>query len=174
MFNGVVNLKDATLDTLRGAVMAGCDFAGVDLAGVDLSGVDVNGATFNGVLNLKDATLDNLRGAVMAGCDFAGVDLAGVDLSGASLRNVDFAGAAGMQQIVLGTNRKHTADVRGCKHAFPQGNHYNIEPGTVIIYMRNLLTKSTSSDAFNRIKHVTADGTTSNWVEAHYCHVVPT
>eukprot|EP00729_Bicosta_minor_P027663 gene27663-17034_t len=64
-FNGVVNLKDATLDNLRGAAMAGCD-----LSSVDLSGVDVNGATFNGVLNLKDATLDNLRGAVMAGCDF--------------------------------------------------------------------------------------------------------
>jgi uncharacterized protein YjbI with pentapeptide repeats len=63
-FQGALNLKEATLDNLRGAVMKGVDLRGVNLCGIDLTGAE-----------LKEARLDNLRGAIMKGVDLRGVNL---------------------------------------------------------------------------------------------------
>ena len=49
-FAGALNLRAATFDNLRGAILDGLDLTGVDLGGKDLSGADLTRARFAGAL----------------------------------------------------------------------------------------------------------------------------
>eukprot|EP00729_Bicosta_minor_P014891 gene14891-1059_t len=195
VFKGALNLKDAKLDNLRGAVLSGVDLRGVDLRGVDLSGADVSRAVFKGALNLKFTKLDNLRGAVLSGVDLSGVDLSGVDvsgavfkgalnlkdakldnlrgadLSGADLSGVDLTGVTGLQFIVLGTGGQHTANVAGCKHGF--SHQGGLSKGAIVL-VDNVLAKVTrpSPNYSVSMYYTTSSGSESGSDTSSY--VVPT
>ena len=114
ILKGALNLRFATFDNLRGAILDGVDLAGVDLGGKDLSGAKIAGA-----VNLRAATFDNLRGAILDGVDLAGVDLGGKDLSGAK-----FEGA-----IFIDPVQARGANVS----SFPAGSMSSVREGSIVL-----------------------------------------
>jgi hypothetical protein len=130
ILKGALNLRFATFDNLRGAILDG-----VDLAGVDLGGKDLRGAKLAGALNLRAATFDNLRGAILDGVDLAGVDLSGKDLSGSN-----FAGSLFNDPV----------QARGANvSAFPWGSESSVREGSIVFVGRRRTSFSHRSQAMS-------------------------